>query len=147
MTIHRIPLIYYTGLRIAHTMKKYWNGHIIMENVEWKDLDGIWGDMLTMFLEETKQFRDNPEMIRIIVEENRIDIKHNRKPEGFNREGRMRIVVPISNKKEFYIYRGVYSDDVRVITEKISNFLAEKGIKHQVEWNDMLLFKLKKRRR
>ena len=126
---------------------KYWNGHIVMKKVDWKDLEGTWCEMIEMFLQETKQFRDNPENIKVIVEENRIDIKNNRKPEGYNREGKMRIVVPRSDKKEFFIYRGVYSDDVRVITEKISKFLAEKGVKHSVEWNDMLLFKLKKRRR
>ena len=126
---------------------KYWNGHIIMEDVEWKDLDGIWDEMLELFFKETKQYRDEPESIRVVIEENKIDLKHNRKPEGFNREGKMRIVVPRSDKKEFYIYRGVYSDDVRLTTEKISRFLAKKGIKHGVEWNDMLLFKIKKRRR
>ena len=126
---------------------KYWNGHIIMENVEWKDLEGVWEEMLEMFFKETKQFGDDPEMVRVIIEENRIDIKNNRKPEGFNREGKMKIVVPLSGKREFYIYRGVYSDDVRVITEKISRYLAKKGIKHRVEWNDMLLYTMKKRRR
>ncbi len=126
---------------------KYWNGHIVMDVKSWKELSGVWEEMLEMFLVETKQFRDNPEMIKIVVEENRIDVKHNRKPEGFNREGRMRLVVPLSNRREFFIYRGVYNDEVRVITEKISKFLAEKGVKHTVEWNDMLLFKMKKRRR
>ena len=59
----------------------------------------------------------------------------------------MRIVVPLSNNREFFIYRGVYSDEVRVVTEKISSFLARNGIKHKVEWNDMLLYEMKKRRR
>ncbi len=126
---------------------KYWNGHIIMDGVDWKELEGVWDAMLGMFFKETKQFRDNPEMIDVIIRENMIDIKNNRKPEGYNREGKMRIIVPLSGKREFYIYRGVYSDDVRVITEKISSMLAEKNIKHRVEWNDMLLFKIKKRRR
>lgn len=126
---------------------KYWNGHIMMEVGEWKDLEGIWEDMLRYFFQETKQFKDNPEMIDIVVDENRIDIKHNRKPEGFNRDGKMRIVVPMSDKREFFIYRGVYNDEVRVVTEKISGFLAKHDIKHSVEWNDMMLFKIKKRRR
>ena len=127
---------------------KIWNSHIILEkNLEWKDLEPVWGDMLRMFFEESRQFRDEPEQIDIIVEENMVDIKNNRKPEGFNRDGRMRIVVPISDKKEFFIYRGVYSDEIRTVTEKVSKFLAEKGIKHKVEWNDMMLYKMKKRRR
>jgi len=127
---------------------KIWNSHIIMEkNVKWKDLENVWGDMLRMFFEETRQFRDDPEQIDIIVEENMVDIKNNRKPEGFNRDGRMRIVVPMSDKREFFIYRGVYSDEIRTITEKVSKFLAEKGIKHRVEWNDMMLYQMKKRRR
>ncbi len=127
---------------------KIWNSHIIMDkNVKWKDLENVWEDMLRMFFEETRQFRDDPEQIDIIVEENMIDIKNNRKPEGYNREGRMRIVVPISDKREFFIYRGVYSDEIRTVTEKVSKFLAENGIKHKVEWNDMMLYQMKKRRR
>ena len=126
---------------------RYWNGHITMEDVEWKDLKDIWGDMLRFFFKETRQFIDDPETIEVIVKENMIDISHNRKPEGFNREGRMRIVIPLSNRREFFVYREAYSDEVRVITEKISKFLGERGIKHSVEWNDMLLYKIKKRRR
>ncbi len=127
---------------------KIWNSHIILEkNLEWKGLEPVWGDMLRLFFEESRQFRDDPEQIDIIVEENMVDIKNNRKPEGYNREGRMRIVVPISDKREFFIYRGVYSDEIRTVTEKVSKFLAENGIKHKVEWNDMMLYKMKKRRR
>ncbi len=127
---------------------KIWNSHIIMEkSVKWKDLEQVWGDMLNLFFEETRQFRDEPEQREIIIHENMVDIGHDRKPEGFNREGKMRIVVPMSDRREFFIYRGVYSDEVRIVTEKISKFLAEKGVKHRVEWNDMLLFQMKKRRR
>lgn len=126
---------------------KIWNSHIIIEGAEWKDLEKVWGDMLQLFFQYSRQFVDEPEMRELIIEENLVDLKHNRKPEGFNREGKMRIVVPLSNKREFFIYRGVYSDDVRVVTEKISSFLARNGIKHKVEWNDMLLYEMKKRRR
>ena len=126
---------------------RYWNGHIILEGVEWKDLKDIWGGMLQLFFKETRQFIDEPEIIEVIIKENMIDIAHNRKPEGFNRDGRMKIVIPLSGKREFFVYREAYSDEVRVVTEKISKFLGEKGIKHHVEWNDMLLYKIKKRRR
>ncbi len=127
---------------------KIWNSHIIMDkNVKWKDLEPVWSDMLNLFFDETRQFKDDPEQREIVIHENLVDIKNDRKPEGFNREGKMRIVVPLSDKREFFVYRGVYSDDVRVVTEKLSKFLAEKGIKHNVEWNDMLLYHMKKRRR
>ncbi len=127
---------------------KIWNSHIIFnKNTKWKSLEPVWGDMLRMFFEETKQFRDEPEKIDVIVEENMVDIRHNRKPEGFNRDGRMRIVVPMSGRVEFFVYRGVHSDDVRIITENISKLLADKGFKHKIEWNDMLLYQMKKRRR
>ena len=127
---------------------KIWNSHIIIDRgIEWKDLEPIWGDMLQLFFQYSRQFIDEPETRELIIEENLIDLKHNRKPEGFNREGKMRIVVPLSNNREFFIYRGVYSDEVRVVTEKISSFLARNGIKHRVEWNDMLLYEMKKRRR
>ena len=127
---------------------KIWNSHIILsKNVKWKSLNPAWGEMLEMFFEETKQFTEEPEEREIIVEENMVDIRHNRKPEGFNRDGKMRIVVPMSDRVEFFIYRGAHSDDIRVITEKISKFLSEKGFKHTIEWNDMLLYQMKKRRR
>ena len=126
---------------------RYWNGHIIMQGVEWKDLRDVWGDMLRLFFKETRQFLDEPETVELIVWENMVDIEHNRKPEGYNRDGRIKLVVPLSNRREFIIYRESYSDEVRVVTEKISKFLGEKGIKHKVEWNDMLYYTIKKRRR
>jgi len=127
---------------------KIWNSHIIMEKgTEWKDLEDLWEDVLRLFFQHSRQFSDEPEVIDVIIEENLVDLKHNRKPEGFNRDGKMRIVVPLTNRCEFYIYRGVYSDEIRVVTEKISSFLARNGIRHRVEWNDMLLYEMKKRRR
>ena len=127
---------------------KIWNSHIIFEkSVQWKDLGDVWDDMLHLFFEHSRQFRDDEDAVELIIEENMTDIRHNRKPEGFNREGRMSIVVPISDHREFFIYRGVYSDEIRVVTEKISSFRSSHGFKHKVEWNDMLLYEMKKRRR
>ncbi len=126
---------------------RYWNGHIILEGVEWKDLRDLWGDMLRLFFRESRQFLDEPETVEVIVWENMVDINHNRKPEGYNRDGRMKLVVPLSGNREFFIYRESYSDEVRIVTEKISEFLGKKGIKHSVEWNDMLYYRIKKRRR
>ncbi len=127
---------------------KIWNSHVIFDkSVQWKDLEDVWDDMLQLFFQHSRQFRDNEDAIKLIIEENMVDIRHNRKPEGFNREGKMRLVVPLSNRREFFIYRGVYSDEIRVVTEKVSSFLSKHGFKHKVEWNDMLLYEMKKRRR
>lgn len=117
------------------------SGHIVFDDkVRFKDLEPVFRDLLTLFLEESDQVREDPEFLEIILEENLRDLRQDRKPEGLNREGPMRLVFPISDRKEFYVYAKARGVEVPQVTEALSQFLRKKGLKHEVKWDGLLLF-------
>lgn len=117
------------------------SGHIVFDpSVRFRDLEPVFRDLLTLFLEESNQLKGDPEFLEIILEENLRDLRHDRKPEGFNREGPMRLIFPISDRMEFYIYGRGKGVEVPSVTESVSQFLRKKDLKHEVEWDLLLLF-------
>ena len=123
------------------------SGHIIFKKgTEYIDLEPIYRDMYTKFLEETNQFPEEPEVTNMLIRENLLDIEENRKPEGYNRMGRMRMIFPIKEEEnlEFYIYGPYKSSDGGRVTDSISKFLRKKGYEHDIEWDQMAIHKLKK---
>jgi hypothetical protein len=68
-----------------------------------------------------------------------MDIEKNRKPEGYNRRGRMKMVFPLRKiKKEFYIRADSKTTEVVRVTERLSKILKKGGIPHTVEWDKLL---------
>ncbi len=51
------------------------------------------------------------------------------------------------DRKEMIIYRGMPSEDIKEITESISKILKNKKVKHQIEYDKMLLYEIRKRRK
>ena len=130
---------------------KAWSGHIILEKgLQYKDLVPVYETMYEKFLTETRQTHDEePEYDRMLLRTNMMDLEKNRKPEGYNRLGKMRMVFPRkeAGPVEFYMYRQGRSTDVTKVTETISDLLRSKWMKHTVEWDSMLLLKAKKKRK
>ncbi len=121
------------------------SGHIIFDTkVQYRDLEPIFRDILILFLEESEQMREDQEFLEIIIDENLRDLRNNRKPEGFNREGTMRLIFPISDRIEFYVYARAKGVEVPRVTEALSQFLRRKGLKHELEWDTLLMFAEKK---
>lgn len=117
------------------------SGHIIFgPRVQFKHLEPVFRELFTLFLEESGQTRDDPEFLEIILEENLRDLRRNRKPEGFNRDGGLRMIFPISDRVELYVYSRTKGVEVPQVTEAVSQFLRKKRLKHDVEWDQMLLF-------
>ncbi len=117
------------------------SGHIVFDDkIRFKDLEPIFRELLTLFLEESDQVREDPEFLEIIVEENLRDLRRDRKPEGLNREGPMRLVFPIGDRREFYVYGKGRGVEVPQVTEALSQFLRKKRLKHDVTWDALLLF-------
>lgn len=117
------------------------SGHIVFEDsVRFADLEPVFRDFFTLFLEETEQTRDDPEFVEILLEENLRALRKDRKPEGFNREGSMRMVFPISDRKEMYLYGPEESTEVPRVTKSLSRFLEENDLGHEVEWDTLLRF-------
>jgi hypothetical protein len=123
------------------------SGHISFpKKTKYKDLAPSFKELLTKFLSETSQTPEEKEILNLFIEENLRELKMNRKPEGYNRQGAtMRLIFPISDKVEFYVYGGVKSLEVMRITELLSRLLTRKKLKHEVDWNKLTILKKDKK--
>ncbi|MFQ5883490.1 MAG: hypothetical protein ACE5IO_00145 [Thermoplasmata archaeon] len=122
------------------------SGHIIFErDTRYVDLLPVYEEIFKRFLEETHQMPEaEPEFLDVLVEENLADIRSNRKPEGYNRSGHMRLMFPMSGRVECYVYGRTKSCEVARVTELLSGMFRKSGLKHSLEWDKMLLFAEKK---
>ncbi len=123
--------------------KRTWSGHIVFKKgFKWKDLEEVFPELLRLFMEGSRQYED--EMYRIYLDLNMRDIKADRKPEGYLRGSKMKMVFPLTKTPQMYFHRGVHSAEIVKITEKVSNFLARRGINHEVKWNELRILALKR---
>ncbi|MGB9636553.1 MAG: hypothetical protein ACPL1Y_04835 [Thermoplasmata archaeon] len=125
------------------------SGHILLKKkMDWYELQDIYTEVFTTFLKETKQWNENePEVNDLLLYMNILDIQKNKKPEGYNRPGFMRLFFPIRDdgKIEFCIYRNSKCTEVVSITEDISKILEKNGIEHEIVYDKMLLHANKKK--
>lgn len=114
-------------------------GHIIFkEKFKYKDLEDVFDDVMKAFLEETDQKPEDDEILQMFLRINMMDIEKNRKPEGYNRRGRMKMVFPLwKTKKEFYIRADSKTTEVVRVAERLSKILKKGGIPHTVEWDKL----------
>jgi len=121
------------------------SGHIKFDKkVRWKNLGSAFRPLFLKFLEETQQLPEDMESLDVLVEENLRDLRSNRKPEGYNREGVMRMMFPISNEVEFYVYGRGKALEVARVTEALSRVLQKYRLKHTIEWDQLKLLAGKK---
>lgn len=121
------------------------SGHIrFKKGTKWKDLVKPFPGLFELFLDETGQRNDDELFDAMLLKQNMACLEKGQKPEGYNRNNRVRMVFPINDRSlELYIYRSSGSDDVVRITNRLSEYLTEKKLEHKVEWDKMLLFELK----
>jgi hypothetical protein len=119
------------------------SGHIIFpKKVKYNNLTPVFRELLTKFLNETGQMPEDKEILKLFIEENMMELKKNKKPEGYNRNGApMRLIFPISDRVEFYIYGGGKSLEIMRVTELLSRILTKKRLKHEVKWDKLTSFK------
>jgi hypothetical protein len=99
------------------------SGHIIFkEKFKYRDLQHCFDELMKVFLEETDQMPDEDEILQMFLRINMMDIEKNRKPEGYNRRGRMRLVFPLTKGR---------------IAERLSKILKKAGIPHAIEWDKL----------
>lgn len=127
------------------------SGHIKFEKgVSYKDLIPIYEELYVKFLEDTDQVPEEDEVIQMLLKENMIDLNRGKKPEGYNRQGRMRLIFPMQEEDEtleFYIYGHYHSAkslEVARVTESMGRFLKNKGFENDIDWDKMLIHKYKK---
>jgi len=122
------------------------SGHVVFDKkVTFKQLLPVFRPMFLKFLEETQQMPEEPEILDVVLEENLRDLRHGRKPEGYNREGTMRLIFPIAEKRiEMYVYSKTRTADVPRVVEMMSRMLQKAKLKHTVEWDKLTLYQEKK---
>jgi len=115
------------------------SGHIVFkEKFKYKDLQGCFEELLKAFLDETDQKPDEDEILQMFMKINMMDIEKNRKPEGYNRRGRMRMVFPLTKgRRQFYIRADSKTAEVVRVTERMSKILKKAGVPHILEWDKL----------
>lgn len=118
------------------------SGHIVFKKkTRYIDLMPIYEEVFRRFLEETDQIPEaEPEFLDVLIEENLVDLRTNRKPEGYNRSGHMRLIFPLSDRVECYVYGRTKSHEVARITEILSGMFKKSGLDNSIEWDKMLLY-------
>ena len=119
------------------------SGHILFpKKIKYRDLAPAFKEILVKFLNETNQVPQEQDALNLLIEENVMELKNNKKPEGYNRNGStMRLIFPISDRVEFYVYGGGKNLEVMRITELLSRVLSKKKLKHEVEWDKLTMYK------
>ncbi len=112
-------------------MKVYSNHFIFKGKSDYKDLVPVFPEILRAFLQEIGQMPDEEEIFQMFVELNMIDLRQNRKPEGYNRKGKIRMVFPMDHK-EFYLKCFSKATDMSKITQVIIGYLNAANIKFEV---------------
>jgi len=117
------------------------SGHIRFdESVTWRKLLPAFRPMLVTFLEESGQMPEDPEVLEVLVEENLRDLRLNRKPEGYNRETGLRMIFPISDANELYIYSKLRQGDVPRVVDAVSRVLQKHKLRHSIDWDRLRVF-------
>ncbi len=127
---------------------KNWSGHIIFQgNFQWKDLEKVFPELWELFSKESRQSVEEVQYDQANLYLNMEEIKANKKPFGYFKEGaRFRMIFP-SEKKELIVYRGLLSDSIRDMTEQVTRVLKNSKIRFSVEYDRMLLQEIRARRK
>lgn len=114
-------------------------GHIVFKpQFKYRDLSKSFEQVLRAFLEETDQMPDEEEILQMFIRMNLMDLSKNRKPEGYNRRGRMRLVFPLTTgKKEMYVRADVKTGQVVRVTERLSRVLKKAGVSHSIAYDQL----------
>ncbi|MBE6517537.1 MAG: hypothetical protein E7Z67_05060 [Thermoplasmata archaeon] len=114
-------------------MSKAHSYHFIFKDgTEYKDLIPAFPDVLGIILKENDHFQgnepsdeENREMFALL---NLQDLQENRKPEGYNRKGKYRLMFPM-DRVEIYIKSSVAKPvDIKRVAEKVKEILSASGL-------------------
>ena len=65
---------------------------VLKDGSDYKDLAPVFPDLLKALLEEIGQMPEEDEILQMYIALNMADLELNRKPEGYNRKGKVRLV-------------------------------------------------------
>lgn len=118
------------------------------KTIKYKDLAKVWPEFFQEFLELTKQVPEELEFSAMILNQDMAALRSNRKPEGFNRQGKVRLVFPITRGQvKFYLYRNTRSEEIPRVAEQLTKVFAKSKAKPKLNpklsWDEMVLYRLK----
>lgn len=123
-------------------MKTHSIHFVFTEGSDYKDLASVFPDILKEILVENDHFQDEEgeETVEMYITLNMSDLEQNRKPEGYNRKGKYRLIFPM-DRKEFYIqtYDGK-ANDIKRISDRISEILSTSKDFHFSTYINQLAF-------
>ncbi|AIZ56214.1 hypothetical protein Mpt1_c03160 [Candidatus Methanoplasma termitum] len=115
---------------------KIFSTHFVLKGKsDYKNLAPVFPDILRALLEEIGQMPEEEEIFQMFVDMNMVDLERNRKPEGYNRKGKMRLIFPM-DRKEFYLKAYSKTTDMSRLTETIRGLLTSAGVKFDIVQND-----------
>ena len=112
--------------------------HFILDKgTEYRDLVPVFPDILNLILAENDHFQkpEDEERHEMFVYMNMSDLQDNRKPEGYNRKAKYRLIFPTDNM-EFYIKSFTAKPaDLANVAERIGEMLSAAKIKYEMAEN------------
>ncbi len=121
--------------------------HFILKGrSSYKDLAPVFGNILKFCLKTVDQMPEEEEM-EMILRINLDDLERDRKPEGYLRKARIRIVFPM-DRKEFYVQSyNAKLVDLGLLANHIKSVLTEAGIEFDFTEDDAITFDLHPKKR
>ncbi|MBO4552280.1 MAG: hypothetical protein J5673_03685 [Candidatus Methanomethylophilaceae archaeon] len=110
---------------------------ILKNNSDYKDLEPVFRDILNYILKENEHFQtpEEADMREMFIELNMQDIIENRKPEGYNRKAKYKLVFPLG-RKEFYVKQFAQKgNDIKRIGNAINDFLSTANIDYEMKYD------------
>ncbi len=120
-------------------MKVYSTHFVLKGKSDYKDLAPIFPEILKEFLTDIGQMPEEEEIFQMFVQLNLNDLELNRKPEGYNRKGKMRLIFP-TDRKEFYLIAYSKATDIAKVADTIGMILTRGGVAFDTLQNDRVTY-------
>ncbi len=119
-------------------MKSHSYHFILKGKAEYKDLVPVFPDILKTILAENDHFQndEDEESREMFIELNMFDLEQNRKPEGYNRKGKYRLIFPIGTIEFYLISLVAKPNDVKRVGDRIADILSTTNIKFETSRGD-----------
>ncbi|MCL4315232.1 MAG: hypothetical protein M1454_05875 [Candidatus Thermoplasmatota archaeon] len=127
---------------------KNWSIHFVFDQkFQWKKLEKVFPEIWEMLSKESKLNQEEQTYDNAALELNMREIRNDRKPQGYVRDGaKFRLAFPV-DRKEMILYRGFPVENLKETGDVIAKMLKAKGIKFTLEFDKMLLQEIKSRKK
>ncbi|MBR6204115.1 MAG: hypothetical protein IKQ60_03505 [Candidatus Methanomethylophilaceae archaeon] len=108
---------------------------VLKDGSDYKDLAPVFPDLLKALLEEIGQMPEEDDILQMYIALNLADLELNRKPEGYNRKGKVRLVFPME-RKEFYLKTYEKFNNLEKIVTRFKEILDDAGVRYEIPSDD-----------